>query len=461
MTDPNPQITLSSRVSGLNGVLRVPGDKSISHRALMLGALAVGETRIEGLLEGEDVLNTAKAVQALGAGVERSTGQNGAAVWRVHGRGVGGLIEPEMVLDMGNSGTGARLLMGLLATHALTAVVTGDESLRRRPMDRVTGPLSRMGAQFESRSGGRLPLTVKGTGEPVPLVYESPVASAQVKTAILFAGLQARGATTVIEPAPTRDHTERMLRYFGAAVETLPVPGRPEAAAVTVTGLPELTGRAVTVPGDPSSAAFLIVAALITADSDVTLENVGLNPLRTGLFQTLQDMGADITISGRREEAGEPVGDIRVQSSTLRGITVPAERAPSMIDEYPILAVAAACAEGQTHIEGLGELRVKESDRLAAIAAGLTACGVHTVSAEDSLTVTGCAGPVPGNAVVAVHLDHRIAMAFLVLGTAAEKPVGIDDDSAITTSYPDFLDHMRSIGATFVKAERADMDSNP
>ena len=397
MPEPNPHIFQSVRASGLNGTVNLPGDKSISHRALMLGALAVGETRITGLLEGEDVLHTAQAVRALGASVGRTAHEDDEPVWIVHGRGVGGLIEPDGVLDMGNSGTGARLLSGMLASHAMTAVMTGDESLRQRPMDRVVSPLSRMGASFHSRAGNRLPLTISGTGDPVPLIYESPVPSAQVKSAVLLAGLQARGATTVIEPSPTRDHTERMLRHFGAEVETVEVDSSSPASAVTVKGLPELVGSAVTVPGDPSSAAFLIVAALITEDSDITIQGVGLNPLRTGLFDTLLEMGADITISNARDEAGEPVGDLRVRPSRLQGTLVPADRAPSMIDEYPILAVAAACATGETRMEGLEELRVKESDRLAVVADGLLACGVSVKVDGDTLTVSGCAGLVPGD----------------------------------------------------------------
>jgi 3-phosphoshikimate 1-carboxyvinyltransferase len=455
MPEPAAQITMSSRASGLSGAARVPGDKSISHRALMLGALAIGETRIDGLLEGEDVLNTARAMSALGASIERTAGGSGAGTWVVHGRGVGGLIEPDTILDMGNSGTGARLLTGLLASHSMTAVMTGDASLRSRPMDRVIAPLRLMGARFESRRGNRLPLTVIGTGEPVPIFYESPVASAQVKSAILLAGLLAPGATTVIEPAATRDHTERMLRHFGADVQSESVTDRLGALAVTVRGQPELKGCEVVVPGDPSSAAFLIVATLITDDSEVTLLNVGLNPQRIGLFDTLQEMGADITIENRRDEAGEPVGDLVVRSSQLKGVTVPAVRAPSMIDEYPILAMAAACAEGVTRMEGLGELRVKESDRLSAIASGLSACGVAITVDGDTLIVSGCAGIVPGNALVAVHLDHRIAMSFLVLGMAAEQSISIDDDQAISTSYPNFIEQMRSFGANITKANSA------
>lgn len=454
MDQSNRQIAVSAPVSGLHGTVRVPGDKSISHRALLFGALAIGETRIEGLLDGEDVLNTAKAMRALGARVERRDAEQADDQWLVHGRGVGGLIEPETVLDMGNSGTGARLLTGLLASHPMTAVVTGDASLRSRPMDRVIIPLSQMGARFESRSGGRLPITVIGTGEPVPMVYESPVASAQVKSAVLLAGLQARGATTVIEPAATRDHTERMLRYFGADVTSEPVKDKPSSVSVTVKGLPELTGRDVVVPGDPSSAAFLMVASLITQGSAVTLLNVGLNPQRIGLIETLQEMGADLTIQDAREAAGEPVGDLVVKSSRLRGVTVPAERAPSMIDEYPVLAMAASCADGETRMEGLHELRVKESDRLAAIANGLSLCGVKSQVEGDTLIVTG--GPVPGGAVIPTHMDHRIAMSFLVLGTVANQPIGVDDDAAIATSYPDFMPHMKSLGASISMVSSAE-----
>lgn len=459
MNQPNCQIAVSARAGALEGSVRVPGDKSISHRALLFGALAIGETRIDGLLDGEDVLNTAKAMRALGARVESQVDETGEAQWGVFGRGVGGLIEPETVLDMGNSGTGARLLTGLLASHPMTAVVTGDASLRSRPMDRIIVPLSQMGARFEARSGGRLPMTVIGTGEPVPMIYESPVASAQVKSAVLLAGLQARGATTVIEPAATRDHTERMLRFFGADVTSAPVDGQPGAVAVTVAGQPELTGQHVVVPGDPSSAAFLMVAALITEGSEVALLNVGLNPQRIGLIETLKEMGADLTVENRRDAAGESVGDLVVKSSVLKSVTVPAERAPSMIDEYPILAMAAARAEGVTRMEGLHELRVKESDRLSAIADGLTACGVKTAVDGDVLVVTG--GAVPGGVVVPTHMDHRIAMSFLVLGTVADAPIGVDDDAAIATSYPDFMAHMKSLGAAISHVDRDEFGPKP
>ena len=427
---------------GLSGVARPPGDKSISHRALLLGGLAVGETRVEGLLEGEDVLRTAAAMRALGAEVER----DGEGSWHIHGRGPGGLVEPAEVLDLGNSGTGARLLMGILAGHDLRAVLTGDASLRDRPMNRVIRPLEAMGARFEAREGGRLPLAVTGSARPLPIRYELPVASAQVKSAILLAGLTAPGETTVIEPAPTRDHSERMLRHFGARVEVADEAG---GRRVTIAGQPELAGQAVTVPGDPSSAAFLAVAAAVLPGSRLRLENVGMNPLRNGLYRTLAEMGAGLAIENEREAGGEPVADLVVTGGGLTGVEVPAERAPDMIDEYPILAVAAACAQGRTVMRGLGELRVKESDRLAAMARGLAACGVEVEEGPDSLAVAGAAGRPRGgnNAPVVTHLDHRIAMSFLVLGLAAEHPVTIDDGAPIATSFPDFVALMTGLGA--------------
>ncbi len=432
---------VSSRAVALAGAARVPGDKSISHRALMFGALAVGESVVEGLLEGDDVLCTAKAMRALGAEVERRADGS----WRLFGRGVGGLAEPDGLLDMGNSGTGARLLTGLVATHPFTTFFTGDASLRGRPMRRVTEPLERMGARFFSRDGGRLPMAVVGTAEPVPVTYELPVASAQVKSAILLAALNTPGETTVIERAATRDHTELMLRNFGATVvvETPPEGGR----RVTLTGFPELTGRRVRVPADPSSAAFPVVAALVVPGSELHLPGIGMNPLRTGLYQTLAEMGADIRIENRRVEAGEPVADLMVRFSDLAGIDVPPERAPSMIDEYPILAVAAACARGTTRMAGLAELRVKESDRLAAMARGLAACGVAVEEDADSLTVHGTGAPPAGGATIAVDLDHRIAMSFLVLGMAAAQPVAIDDGATIDTSFPGFAAMMNGLGA--------------
>ncbi|NUB25049.1 3-phosphoshikimate 1-carboxyvinyltransferase [Azospirillum brasilense] len=432
----------SSSTGALAGTIRVPGDKSISHRSLMLGAVAVGETVIHGLLEGEDVLNTAAAMRLLGAQAERG----GDGVWRVRGVGLGGLGEPAQVLDMGNSGTAARLLMGLVASHPITCVFTGDASLNKRPMARVTGPLEQMGARFVGRSGGRLPLTVVGSDRTVPITYRLPVASAQVKSAIILCGLNTAGTTTVIEAEPTRDHTELMLRHFGATVTTERM--EDGALAVSVVGQPELTGRAIVVPADPSSAAFPAVAALLRPGSELLLPGVGMNPRRTGLYDTLVEMGANIAFENRRDEAGEPVADLRVKHGPLKGIVVPADRAPSMIDEYPILAAAAACAEGTTVMLGLKELRVKESDRLAMVADGLTKCGVKVeVGADDSLTVYGTGKPPQGGATVATAMDHRIAMSFLVLGMATSEPVQVDDGAFIDTSFPGFVALMNGVGA--------------
>ena len=444
---------LTSHSTGkLSGTIRVPGDKSISHRALMLGALAVGRTRVDGLLEGEDVLRTATAMTALGADVDRQ--QDGT--WHVDGVGVGGLGEPSTVLDMGNSGTAARLLTGVLASHGLTAFMTGDASMVKRPMARVTVPLVRMGAQFVTREGGRMPMAVIGTRSPVPITYTLPVASAQVKSAVLLAGLNAPGVTTVIEPHATRDHSENMLRHFGAeiAIDDAEEGGQ----AISIAGEPELTGRAITVPGDISSAAFPIVAALLRPDSDITITGVGINPRRTGLIDTLIEMGGRIELLNRRDEAGEPVADIRVRGSELRGVDVPPDRAPSMIDEYPVLSVAAACAEGTTRMLGVGELRVKESDRLAITAAGLAACGITVDAEADSLTVQGAghnAGVPEGGATVATELDHRIAMTFLVLGMASRSPVAIDDARPIDTSFPGFAALMNGIGASLAPSRAA------
>jgi 3-phosphoshikimate 1-carboxyvinyltransferase len=444
---------ISHRAGALSGKGRVPGDKSISHRALIIGSVAVGETRIRGLLEGEDVLRTAAAMRALGAGVTREgDGAAGGGVWRVTGRGVGGLAEPAGVLDMGNSGTAARLLMGLVATHPFTSVFTGDASLAERPMERIMEPLRLMGAAFTARSGGRLPVTVLGAADPVPIAYELPVASAQVKSAVLLAGLNTPGRTRVVEPRPTRDHSELMLRHFGAevGVETLDGGGR----AITLTGQPEISGRAVVVPGDISSAAFPLVAALLVPGSDITLKGVGVNPLRGGLLETLRDMGAAITVAEGPGAAGEPVADLRAEAGSLRGVEVPPERAPSMIDEYPVLAVAAACAEGPTRMTGLAELRVKESDRLGAMARGLAACGVKVEETADSLTVHGTGRPPAGGATIAVDLDHRIAMAFLVLGMVSADPVGVDDGGPITTSFPGFVSFMNGLGAALAEDSR-------
>ncbi|MEK9672186.1 MAG: 3-phosphoshikimate 1-carboxyvinyltransferase [Rhodospirillaceae bacterium] len=446
MTQPTPSTPQnhlrSARPQGpLRGRVRAPGDKSISHRSLMLGAVAAGETHVTGLLEGEDVIATARAVRAMGAVAE----QTGEGKWRVAGLGVGGLHAADDVLDMGNAGTGARLLMGLIAGHDMTATLTGDASLCRRPMGRVTGPLEKMGAHFAGRDGGLLPMTVTGAKTPIPIEYKLPVASAQVKSAILLAGLNAPGVTTVIEPEPTRDHTENMLRWFGADVRIEDTGG---GRRVSLVGQPELVARDISVPADISSAAFPIVAALVAPGSEVVLESVGLNPLRAGLLTTLWEMGANIEEKDRRVEAGEPVADLVVRASTLKGVSVPAARAPSMIDEYPVLAVAAALADGETLMEGLAELRVKESDRLASVARGLAACGVPVEEGDDYLVVRGTGGkPVPGGATIHVDLDHRIAMAFLVLGLAAEAPVVIDDASAMDTSFPGFADLMNGIGA--------------
>jgi 3-phosphoshikimate 1-carboxyvinyltransferase len=438
---------VSQGAATLSGTARVPGDKSISHRSLMLGALAVGETEIHGLLEGEDVLRTAAAMRQLGGEAERDKD----GVWRARGRGIGGLREAPDVLDLGNAGTGTRLLMGLVAAYDFVSFFTGDASLRSRPMARVSEPLSRMGARIIAREGGRPPLAVIGTAQPMPITYKLPVASAQVKSAILLAGLNTPGITTVIEPEPTRDHTELMLKGFGA---TLKVEQTKEGRAVSLTGQPEILGRKIIVPGDPSSAAFPIAAALIVPGSNILLPNVGLNPHRIGLIDTLLEMGADILIENKREEAGEPVGDLRVRhSGALKGVTVPPERAPSMIDEYPILSVIAAFAEGETRMLGLAELRVKESDRLATMAQGLAACGIDVTEGQDTLTVRGGKQPV-GGVRIPVRLDHRIGMSFLVLGMAAQKPVEIDDAEAIGTSFPGFVDLMNKLGAGITKTNR-------
>ncbi|MDX5360390.1 MAG: 3-phosphoshikimate 1-carboxyvinyltransferase [Alphaproteobacteria bacterium] len=443
-----PRPLVSAASGPLSGTGRAPGDKSVSHRALIFGALAVGETRITGLLEGEDVLRTAAAMGALGAEVARE----GPGAWRVRGVGVGGLAEPTGVLDLGNSGTGARLVMGLVAGHPITATFTGDASLSRRPMGRVLTPLGEMGATWLSREGGRLPLTLRGAARARAIRYVLPVASAQVKSAVLLAGLNAPGRTIVVEPEATRDHTERMLRHFGATVTV--TEGR-EGREIALDGEPELVAAAVAVPGDPSSAAFPLVAALTVPGSEVRMEGVGLNPGRTGLFDTLREMGADLVIENAREEAGEPVGDLVARHSALKGVTVPRERAPSMIDEYPILCVAAAHAEGETVMQGIGELRVKESDRIAAMARGLEACGVKVAESPDGMTVTGAPGAVPGGPTVATHLDHRIAMSFLVLGLSARAPVGVDDARMIATSFPEFEALMTGFGAAFREAPPA------
>jgi 3-phosphoshikimate 1-carboxyvinyltransferase len=434
----------------LTGRITVPGDKSISHRALMFGALAIGETRITGLLEGEDVLRTAAAMRALGAEVAQDpNGTKDGGTWRVAGRGVGGLTEPTDILDMGNSGTAARLLCGILASHDLFAVMTGDASLRGRPMRRVIDPLSACGARFVSRDGGRLPLAVEGAKDALPLEYRVPVPSAQVKSAILLCGLNAPGITIVEEPEATRDHSENMLRHFGATVQvTLAGAGR----IIQLHGQPELIAADVVVPGDSSSAAFPLVAALLVPGSHLTITGVGLNPLRTGLLATLAEMGADIRIENRRIEGGEPVGDVIATHGPLTAISVPPERAPSMIDEYPILAVAAAGAEGITRMRGLKELRVKESDRLSATAAMLYANGVRVEIESDDLIVHGMPGRIPGGATVATHMDHRLAMSALVFGLAASAPIAVDDAAFIDTSFPGFSALMDGVGARLTSA---------
>ena len=424
----------------LRGTIRVPGDKSISHRALMFAGLAVGETRIQGLLEGEDVLCTAAAMRALGAEVI----QDAPGQWRVAGRGIGGLVEPDNVLDMGNSGTAARLLCGILAGHDLFAVMTGDASLRRRPMRRVTDPLAACGARFQSRAGGRLPLAIQGAQDALPLEYTLPVASAQVKSALLLAGLNAPGWTRITEPEPTRDHSENMLRHFGAEVV---VEHQGRGRLISLMGQPELVAADVVVPGDPSSAAFPLVAALLVPGSCVTVQGVGLNPLRTGLFATLREMGADLLITNEHLEGGEAVGDVTATYTGLRGADVAADRAPSMIDEYPVLAAAAACATGTTRMRGLQELRVKESDRLSATAALLSVNGARVEIEGDDLLVHGGNQVPPGGGLVETHMDHRIAMSALVLGLATEQPVRVDDSAFIDTSFPGFAVLMRGLGA--------------
>jgi len=433
----------ASRSSPLSGRIRVPGDKSISHRALILGALAVGETRIQGLLASEDVLNTAKAMRALGAQVARS----GDGTWSVHGVGVAGFAQPKAALDFGNSGTGCRLVMGAVAGCPISATFDGDASLRSRPMRRIVDPLALMGAKVTAQSeGGRLPLTLQGARDPLPIEYRSPVASAQIKSAVLLAGLSAPGVTTVIEPAASRDHTELMLKHFGA--EIVSVSDGADGRKISLTGQPELHGAPVAVPADPSSAAFPIVAALIVPGSDVIFDDVMTNPLRTGLFATLREMGASIEEANARGDTGEPMAQLRVRASRLRGVEVPAARAPSMIDEYLVLAVAAAFAEGTTIMRGLHELRVKESDRLEATAAMLRVNGVKVEIEGDDMIVEG-RGHVPGGGVVATHMDHRIAMSALAMGCASDKPVGVDDTAFIATSFPDFIPMMQRLGADF------------
>ncbi len=443
-TQEPPFRLVSRRGDALRGEARIPGDKSVSHRALILGTLAVGETRIDGLLEGQDVLDTAAAMRAFGAEIMRDD----TGTWRVHGVGVGGLREPGDVIDCGNSGTGVRLIMGLMATSPVTTTFTGDASLRARPMGRVTDPLALFGAQSFGRQGGRLPMTIVGARDPVPVEYRLPVASAQVKSAVLLAGLNAPGETRVIEAVATRDHTERMLQGFGASVA---VEESPDGRLIRLSGQPELRPQALAVPRDPSSAAFPVCAALLAEGSEITVPGIGLNPTRAGLFTTLREMGADLVYENERKEGGEPVADLRVRfSPDMTGIEVPPERAASMIDEYPVLSVVAAFARGPTIMRGVAELRVKESDRIDAMAQGLRAAGVTVEEGEDWWIVQGRGhGDVPGGATVETRLDHRIAMSFLVMGLATNRPMTVDDGRVIATSFPVFEGLMTGLGATF------------
>lgn len=440
---PAPAALRAEPTGPLRGRLRPPGDKSISHRSLIFGLLALGETRVDGLLEGDDVLRTAAAAEALGATITRD-----GASWLVRGVGIGSLLAPRGTLDFGNAGTGSRLMLGVVGGHPIKARFDGDASLRKRPMRRILDPLALMGVKvLEQADGGRCPILIQGTAEPVPLEYKTPVASAQIKSAILFAGLNSPGRTVVIETEASRDHTEKMLAFFGASVRVEPFgdAGR----KISLEGRPELRPAHVIVPADPSSAAFAIVAALIVPGSEVVVEGVMMNPLRIGLITTLLEMGAAIEILDRRTEGGEEVADLRVTASALRGVDVPAARAPSMIDEYPILAVAAAFATGTTRMRGLHELRVKESDRLAAVADGLAQAGVDCAIEGDDLLVEGGAGEVRGGGLAVTYLDHRIAMSFLCLGLAARNAMAIDDEHMIATSYPGFKADMARLGARF------------
>jgi 3-phosphoshikimate 1-carboxyvinyltransferase len=441
-----PVPATARRSEALSGTARVPGDKSISHRSFMFGGLAAGQTRITGLLEGEDVMRTGEAMKAMGARIERVGGE-----WIIDGVGNGCLLEPLAALDFGNAGTGSRLTMGLVGTYEMTTTFIGDASLSRRPMGRVLDPLREMGTQvLSAASGDRMPITLRGPKRAAPIAYRVPMPSAQVKSAVLLAALNTPGITTVIEPVMTRDHTEKMLAGFGAQLEVdVDASG---ARHIRIQGEPRLHGQMIEVPGDPSSAAFPLVAALLVPGSDITIENVLMNPTRTGLVTTLLEMGGSIEILNPRRAGGEDVADLRVRSSELKGVTVPPERAPSMIDEYPVLAVAASFAQGETLMDGLEELRVKESDRLAAVARGLEANGVDCTEREASLAVRGRPGgkglgSPDDKGVVETHLDHRIAMAFLIMGLAAERPVSIDDRSMIATSFPEFMDLMVGLGA--------------
>ena len=427
--------------TNLTGSITIAGDKSISHRSIILGALSIGETTVDGLLESQDILATISAMQAFGAEIEKKADKK----WHINGLGVGGLDEPEKVLDLGNSGTGVRLILGVAAGNPITSFFSGDESLSRRPMARVLKPLEMMGASFTSRTGGLLPLSCTGPQTLQPIDYSLPVASAQVKSAILLAGLNTPGKTIVREPTPTRDHTERMLKQFGSeiSIET----DDESQNIITLKGESELTGQDIVVPGDPSSAAFPMVAGILAEDSRIEIKNVGINPLRFGLFEILNEMGAKTELIQKHDGMGEPIADIVVETSKLKGVTVPASIAPRMIDEYPILAVAAACASGTTRMLGLQELRVKESDRLAAMANGLKACGVTVEETSDSLTVHGTGGQIEGGARIQTQLDHRIAMSFLTLGLKAKNPIIIDNGTTINTSFPGFVETMKSLGA--------------
>ncbi len=433
----------TQKTGRLSGTVTVPGDKSISHRSLIFGALSLGTTTISGLLEAEDVMATATVLQDLGVPIEQEEGK-----WVVTGRGIGGLTEPEKDLDFGNSGTGARLMMGVVGGNDIAAHFNGDLSLVTRPMGRVLRPLQEMGVMVSETNDYTLPLTITGSSDITPIKYVLPVASAQVKSAILLAGLQIQGTTTVVEPSPTRDHTEKMVSFFGGKAS---IEETEEGLAVSVEGGVPLEGREITVPGDPSSAAFLVAAALICPDSDIVVRNVLTNPLRAGFYVTLQEMGADVSFENERNEGGEMVADIRARYSKLKGVTVPAKRVPSMIDEYPVLAVLAAYAQGETVMEDLAELRVKESDRLAATSAGLSQCGVEHRIEEDSLIVVG-SDSVKGGGEIETKLDHRIAMAFLTLGLQSREPVTIDDSSMIATSFPNYLSLMKGLGAKFENA---------
>ena len=436
----------SHKCTGLSGVVEVPGDKSISHRSLIFGAMAVGKTEISGLLEGQDVLDTAKAMEAFGASVTN----HGDGNWTVHGVGVGGFSEPDGVIDCGNSGTGVRLIMGAMATHDMTATFTGDASLNKRPMARVTDPIALFGAEAYGRKGGRLPMTIVGAKHPVPVRYTVPMPSAQVKSAVMLAGLNAPGETVIIEKEATRDHTERMLVGFGAEVD---VEITAEGRVITLRGYPELKPQTISVPRDPSSAAFPVCAALITEGSDILVPNIGLNPTRAGLYTTLREMGADLVFENERLEGGEPVADLRAKfSPNMKGIEVPPERAASMIDEYPILSVVASFAEGETIMRGVKELRVKESDRIDAMAKGLRANGMDIDEGEDWWIIHGKGmGNVPGGGLAETFLDHRIAMSFLILGMGSEKPVHIDDGGPIVTSFPNFEPLMNALGAKLTR----------